>query len=97
MRNRNHLGVHVQGSLNAGVSHLTQPELAALLHRRHNAGVWELENGAPNFRILKDADAIKIEIVDKETHAAYVQWAKDKSSGRDRFADLRQWWRENPR
>jgi hypothetical protein len=83
---------------------LAEPELSSLLHRRRNAGVWSLEEGAPNFRIVKDADAIKIEIVDTEDreatqrHAAYVAWMKSKAAPVPaHIAKMRRWWRENPR
>ena len=77
---------------------LHERELQALLHRRHNAGLWELEPDCPNFRLTKETgERLRVEIIEENSHAAYVQWARNKSNGQERYADLRQWWRENPR
>jgi hypothetical protein len=75
-------------------------ELTDLLHRRRNAGMWELDPDCPNFRLTKETgERLRVEIVevDQHTHTAYLEWAKDKNSGEERYAELRQWWREHPR
>ncbi len=85
------------------VMRLHEPELQALLHRRHTAGAWELEPDAPNFRLSKETgDRLKVEIVETEDaeaasrHAEYVAWAKNKSRPvPPHIAEMRAWWRAN--